>query len=358
MESRNQDRFAVTHWPGEPVPVPEVTVWPMWRLADDILLFAQHSVEAGALDRDSTELPPELYLREFTRIAPDDTEALVEFCHRYGAVGADGLTDLPWVVADLSRDCPGVSLPRPWDEVQSLVGRHSFLHKDAGEVDQRLSALSVALPVPDVAAVIRVQTLGSVVLHHAVLSDLTSLWQFLGGGITLDELDANWRTPKATTWQMPRSAWGSYEDTGTYDGAEVRYTVPASDPYEAAAHRLTWGIGAALTPFHVRLDVRSRLPDGSWMPDMPWTPFANVYELMCLQLANHIAEGAHYKECDADDCKNLFVRTEGYSVAGQNRLRGNRFCSVRCADRYRQQRYRRRKREQPTPGPSRKSGQD
>jgi len=149
-------------------------------------------------------------------------------------------------------------------------------------------------------------------------------------------------------------------DCGVCDGAAVEYVVPASDPKHDAASLLVYGLSAALRPFHVRLELESWLPDGRRIPDLPYTPVANIYQLMCLQLANHVAEGAHYKRCAVDDCDNLFVRTEGYSIAGQNRLRGNHYCSVRCADRHRQQKYRRehrKKSDQVNPGPSPKSGQ-
>ena len=116
----------------------------------------------------------------------------------------------------------------------------------------------------------------------------------------------------------------------------IMLPMRATDPREDAAGLLALGLNAALTHFHVRVIPK--------LPEPRWAPIINVYQAMCLQLANHIAENAVYLKCAAEDCDKLFVRTEGYSRYGFHRLSGHKYCSELCANRQAQREYRRRQR--------------
>jgi hypothetical protein len=157
------------------------------------------------------------------------------------------------------------------------------------------------------------QTLAQVALYHAVLTYAVRLWRHLSGQAG---------DPNAGPKSHAQSAAPSLKDWPLFSGG--------------------WGhefladfLNPSLTPFHVRLDSgRARQP---W--DLP-----NVYQAMCLQLANHIAESVEYRHCRAEGCGRLFVRQQGRAKQEQHRVRGVLyFCSDTCANRQHQLESRRRK---------------
>jgi hypothetical protein len=76
-------------------------------------------------------------------------------------------------------------------------------------------------------------------------------------------------------------------------------------------------------------------PSGSYVSER-----INVYQAMCLQFANHVAEAAPIRRCES--CGQLFVRKSDRRYRmGQSRLSGRKFSSDTCEDRY----YHRRRRE-------------
>jgi hypothetical protein len=67
-----------------------------------------------------------------------------------------------------------------------------------------------------------------------------------------------------------------------------------------------------------------------------------LYAICCLELFNHIVEGAEVKMCASDRCGRPFARQRGRAERGQYRLRGVKFCSTYCARAQAQRAYRRR----------------
>lgn len=62
-------------------------------------------------------------------------------------------------------------------------------------------------------------------------------------------------------------------------------------------------------------------------PDQP-----RLYAICCLQLFNHMVEGATYRRCQNDRCGRLFVRQAGgRAKAGQHRTKGVKFHHEKCA---------------------------
>jgi len=293
--------FSVTHWPGVPVPVPPVPVYPV-RALDGGLLFEE---PGGRIVGESTwhlvaevptiELPPELYLRGFLPLDVTSLDDVLAFCRQYGRVDDPyGRTLAPAVFA-----APDMS-PQEMDE---------WISRAEDKKARRVPRSEPPQPDPPVV------WLDEVACYHASLSNMVLMWRRLEGDIDAAELQDRW--------------------------------LPAGGPVPAAAsltsERLADRLGEYLYPALSTFRIRVGSPHGDPFAAVPLT----VYEAMCLQLANHIAEGLPYLHCAAPDCRNLFVRTEGYSRHGQNRLRGgsNKFCSVRCADRVRQREYRRRKQD-------------
>src|SRR5262249_32222721 len=103
--------------------------------------------------------------------------------------------------------------------------------------------------------------------------------------------------------------------------------IPAPDETEAAAF-LQLALQAGLETFHPEVDIWPRRYDddpervvlsaAGPQADGP-PPF---YAIACLELFNHIAEGATYQRCANERCGRLFVRQEGRAQHGQYRRRG------------------------------------
>jgi DNA-binding transcriptional regulator YiaG len=77
-------------------------------------------------------------------------------------------------------------------------------------------------------------------------------------------------------------------------------------------------------------------------PEAP-EELATIYGACCLQLYNHIAEGAQFKRCANESCRQVFVRQRGRAQSGQHRTEGVRFCTRECARAQAQRELRRRK---------------
>jgi hypothetical protein len=71
----------------------------------------------------------------------------------------------------------------------------------------------------------------------------------------------------------------------------------------------------------------------------------DLFAVCCLELFNHVAEGAVYKTCGNEPCGRWFVRQQGRSTHDQRRSHGVRFCSYRCARAHTQREYNRRRRK-------------
>ena len=272
------------------MPVPDLVV-PLVEANGHFLDFGFRGPE-GAVEasRRRVAVPDELYLREFLDLDADDPAAVLAFCAAYGPVGAFDLSDLPrpfrMPIAFVYEEVYEGRNPPDGSAIKGHIGSHTVENVAAFQCGVRI---------------------------------MVSLWRCLTGEVSIGEID-----------KLVVEAGGPsllFEKRG---GLSRELSVA----FELRAY-----LNQGLAPYHVRLEVG----DGS-----AWGIGGhNVYNAMCLQLANHIAENARYRPCAAEDCGNLFVRTEGYSRYGQNRLRGNKYCSQRCANRQAQRDYRRRN---PRPG--------
>jgi len=88
-------------------------------------------------------------------------------------------------------------------------------------------------------------------------------------------------------------------------------------------HFLAHGVSAGTIPFHPRLST-----DDAAAPDLLQAP---LYSTCCLELYNHIVEGATYQRCRNPSCYRLFVRQKGRAEKGQHRSEGLKYCSKQCA---------------------------
>lgn len=304
MESGKKDDFLVTHWPGQPVPVPQVLALPVTLTRAGYLEFSWPTPKLDHLDpmgwrSHLTNVPGELYLRGFLDLNLQSPEAIADFSQRHGQLEASRWRDLPAdLVEGVFADSEGLSDIRRLDE---LMARHEGAN----------------------AAVFRVSHVEVFRFEATILRDAIRLW---------------------TSYHLDGSigrALGRWESClAPPDLAADRDLLADENEAGRAAGLWVWVamlLNPALSGFHVRLEMRDVLGSDIGVPR------PSLYSAMALQLANHIAEKAKYTPCAAEDCDRLFVRTEGYSRIGQNRLRGNKFCSERCANRQHQREFRRRK---------------
>lgn len=150
------------------------------------------------------------------------------------------------------------------------------------------------------------------------LRDLVRAWRWYSE----DEEPAAW---ESRLWQ--------YDDPN----------FPGAPKDRLAAGRLVeLGLATGLRPFHpfVRLGP---LEEGQTGPGPYASDDVGFYSIACLELFNHIAEGAGYTTCANEPCRRLFVRQEGRANEGQHRTTGVKYCSRDCARAQAQRNYRRRK---------------
>jgi hypothetical protein len=301
MEQGRNLAYPLTHWPGRPVVPPDVLVPQVRLVDDDVLLFGTNDYVS---DTQQVALPDEAYLREFCTLDSTDLNAVLSFCERYGPVGWSDHSDLPGEVIEnmYFRTDDTYHLPHPWDMVEDELRRGDLrddLHKILAE--------NVAKPLP-FKSIRRVQRASEIRLYHGVFLDLVELWQTVLEGRDAEGLQDNWHTDY---WDPPRG-----------EGSSIRSADPVS--------KLVRGLNPALSAFHVRLE------EG----DDSEPVLGNVYAVLCLQLANHIAERATYRRCAATGCGQLFVRQRGPD-RDRHRTRGVlHFCSDDCANRQAQSNHR------------------
>ena len=303
--------------PRPPVLVPSIVA----LVDEETLIFG---LGDSLSDFDEVQVPEECYLHEFAELDTSSPDHVLRFCQMYGEVGWHDRRDLPndvqfaagdWHDRSYPDGCPHVAAPRPdltlsdyWWPLQDYIER-GIVPSDWGPSGDVHPWRRRGVPCDHP---IRFQAVAEVGLYQAVMRDMVRTRDYLQGDTPdkefLDSLE----------WPSEQLA----------DSRETR---------RGAITQLVDTINRGLMVFHVRVEP---VP---FLESPPASPTPNVYEVMCLQLANHIAEGAEYHRCQAEGCGRLFVRTEGYARYGQNKLHGNKYCSQRCANRQAQRQYRRRK---------------
>jgi hypothetical protein len=100
-------------------------------------------------------------------------------------------------------------------------------------------------------------------------------------------------------------------------------------------------LNEGLRDFHVRVQFTRSDADVR-------EPLTDLYGAMCLQIANHLAEGAEFRECRNETCRRWFVRqrSDRSQYAELRHSVGVRFCSHSCAKTQTQRDRRRRNRTQ------------
>lgn len=338
------DRYRVTIWPGEPVPVPTVP-------RDAVFVDAERAADKGApflvfnrFPRDLALLPDELYLRELRDLDVTDPEALQRFTTTYGRLSTSASwNELPgWYVA------PGS--PHPLLHTLEQVRKETKRYRDGGTD-----------PLSDVGWFDSV-SLEEVALYITLIRDMTRVWQYHQGLLTFEETVASWENPLWFSDPVDVPS-GEAQVMVTAAAEEVRRTTDPTTSEERFDQFLgSMGrqhlehasgipqcprdlyrflgdfLGAALQAFHVGPEITDENGTPLYFPD---ARKVSLYSALCLQLANHIAENADYRTCKK--CGVLFVRQQGRAEVGQYRTGGELFfCTKKCARAYTQKEYRKR----------------
>jgi hypothetical protein len=230
-------------------------------------------------------LPDELYLRELFALDVADPEALADFTRSWGLLTGLG------------------------DEVFALLPRSETWWPFFPAVAE--SGTSFALRTKQHPAyVVDAQ---AAALHVRPLRAVIRQWQARDDG---DEAIGDcWADEGLTHPVGVGDAWRRFEDH----------------------------LNSGLRPFQVKVLARvyPELSDVGFGTQQP-----NAYSAMCLQLANHIAEGATYRRCENETCGQIFYRQRGRAgPAAQHRTEGVIYCSKSCAHSQAQRASRRRNRK-------------
>lgn len=320
-------QFHATHeerlvtWPQEPVPLPLPDfVTAGFVLEDD---GSRSFPQRGPVYADGFG---ELYLK-LAALDLDDPGVVLDFRRRYGVLG---MHNDRWTWQLWDHNFFGFPEVPAFDDV---VGPGLQEHRE-----------SLGISGYD-------ETLSEFIWGAQCIKDMTTAWKVVSGQIASE--DAEWTAPCwVETFSLsdgPRymdEPVAAMKAEGWEDAAGWTWHV---SPYFA----LSKGMGAALVPFGPTLHFLSGSGDDRFagyrgraahtisrgmMDEIP------LYSVMCLELFNHIAEGATYKLCKNETCVNMFVRQQGTATKGQNWTTGVKYCTNDCARAQAQREYRRRKR--------------
>lgn len=247
-----------------------------------------------------TELEPggeveagEVYLA-LARVRLEDETAIIDFCERFGTLGVRHedfamFRDFPRFQTSVRR-----KLTRVWDQPSAPLGTRL----DEGLEDFRFGARCVR--------------------------DLVRAGRILAG----DDDGSAWESLSTGAW-IDADTLAVYQAYGT--------TPNRAEEAEVTIRTLT---DRALEYF------RPRLMSGAWdqLPGDAALQGVPLYATCCLEVYNHLVEGANYKRCANESCGNLFVRQKNRAVKGQYRSHGIMYCTQSCANAQTQRTYRRRQR--------------
>lgn len=278
-------RFPITVWPGQPLEVPPVARREVRVTAKGFLVWSWAGVE-------ECTVPEELFLRGLLDLDVDERDDVVDFVRAHGSI-TDEYVDRGLTPDDVLRD-----LYRP-------VGR-----KAPEQLLRRRPADEEFASNHVLDLIWWLKTARSLTRHWLAVqegTDVTKAWQSEGfipygrGVVEARTRDGVRRTVKDRVWQ----AFVDYLNVG-------------------------------LRPFHVR--VEADLQGGRRVG----APAPQLYSVLCLQLANYLAEDATARRCASETCGRPFVRQLGGALFGQYRTEGVLYCTTNCAKAQAQREYRRR----------------
>ncbi|MBE0430086.1 MAG: hypothetical protein IBX61_09495 [Thermoleophilia bacterium] len=266
------------------------------------------------------QLPDELYLRELSDLDLQSPKEILHFAEKYGCLGGGGQVGPDWEDI-LGKPLGNEQLAKINEDVQQL--RLHFKKSHLEKMPRKKQSL--------IGSVAHVKEF---TLRATLLRDLVRLWRLYKEDISFDSLRDNWENPV-----MPFSGI----EAGVEDYAKNDISKALAQGIHAVL-ALAIYLEQPLSAFHVRLEIPAIIETEHFnqYEDILKRPVANLYQVLCLQLLNHINEQAVYKQCTNETCKRLFVRQRGLAQHGQYKTTGVLYCSNFCAKAQAQRTLRRR----------------
>jgi hypothetical protein len=309
----------VGHWPstGWPLSVPSVSVGEArWAANQGTSRGSLVEIDFGypdaemKLDKSKTvNLPDELYLRELHELDLKDSQAILLFANAYGWLGWTAFYDEEFdPLQPFTREGYAYSPDLHLDESKVGLQREANSYFTARLKRELLSGdlLKIQLGSEGLQSL---QHLDAFRLHVYLLRDMTRIWGAIAGAWGWDDVFSQWETP-ADWYFLPEPLDSSDEGIGNA-------TRLVMDLVNLGLERLHPQVAPGAT---ARVNAGPRA-----------TFSMSTFGALCLQLANHVVEGAVYSRCDYAKCSSLFVRQRGRAKGDRHRRSVVLYCSKSCA---------------------------
>jgi len=296
-------RKGVTVWPGGRLPLPTVSRIPdcyLWEGQTGLWIRGDEGgTPLGFVD---STVEPDLYLRDVRDLDVEDPEKVWAFFRDYGV-----MDQADW---HAENDITGVHLLHP-DAIQSSRSDADRYEVESADLDS-LGLMASPRQIGHQLALVR---------------DLTSLSLAITGRMS-------WEEAHASLHPMLVNSEGIIE--GLEDVEEMK--VEGEDIEVQETYLTEALLGFCLRDFHVAVNF-SPVPN-------PWRWSAvQLDAVLCLSLANDLADDADFKRCASETCGRFFTRHRGRATQGKYHMTGVKYCSVECARAQKQREYRRRQRQ-------------
>jgi hypothetical protein len=277
----------------------------------------------------------ETYLR-LLEVDLSDPEDILRFANQHGRLGVYEPTE-DWRAVEMPLRNAGT--PELWEELEPKLSTARLrvgqihLEEDQRWLEQQEPSLqrAYAKSHPN-------QTAED--LAWAIDPSYESIEEFRAGATAIRLAVGYWRLLRGDF---------SYEDVAASTDVDPRLVAIEAADYLNSF--FDWG----LEPFHPGISVSwDGAADADTFRRAPQIETAarsknqgELYHQCCLELYNHIVEGATYRTCANESCQRTFVRQKGRAEHGQHRTKGLKYCSASCARAQAQREFRRRRRRDP-----------
>jgi len=325
VERSNWD---VLCWPPRSLPHPDPPATYEWELCPGgafVLrdLVAASAATAEALDMPSAPVFDETYLR-LAAVDPSDDLQVAAFVEQFSIIDLyephATLSIVGEVVArppyPLLSTYPGFDGMDEFDLVPELVSEGQQARAEVADLD----AIENRTHTPPA-------TLPEMRWAVRCMRDLVAGYRCLSEG--REATDFQWENPLI-----------AYDVDEQRQGSKRIFWTP-SEIAEFVVGTIQIGLAGFSPRIAYRADLRPEAPR-DWAEHFGAS--AALWSVCCLELFNHVTEGAVVKDCANETCPRLFVRQIGRSLHGQRRRSGVRFCSDTCARAQAQREYVRRRR--------------